>query len=82
MTNVCRAFQKNSDGTWTSIVPVRIAGPVGDVQVPPVMTFFPGEDVLGFDVAAWLEENCGEICGLPSAGLQPGLGLGSLMKAS
>lgn len=58
MMNVCGAFQKNADGSWTSLEGVTLNAPGGDVQIAPVMTFVPGEPFMGLDIGTWLEQNC------------------------
>jgi hypothetical protein len=58
MNQTCEAFQKNPDGSWTSIQAVTINGPQGEVQIMPIMTFFPGEPYNGVDVATWLDQQC------------------------
>lgn len=54
----CSAFQRNPNGSWTSIKSVTINGPNGQIQISPGMTFIRGVLFMGLDLAAWLDENC------------------------
>ena len=57
--NVCGAFQRNDNGTWTSIDSATISGPGGGIiQIGPGMTFSRGVQFMGVDLAAWLDANC------------------------
>ena len=58
--DICSAFRRNPDGSWTSIGSVSIKGPSGQVQVGTGMTFNRGVLFLGLDIAAWLDQNCGQ----------------------
>jgi len=56
--NICQAFRKNSDGSWTSIASVSIQRAEGSIQVGPNMNFRQGAELMGLDLATWLDENC------------------------
>ena len=58
MAQACHGLERNSDGSWTSVQATTIDGPEGEVQIAPIMTFFPGEPYVGVDIAAWLEGHC------------------------
>ena len=49
-------FCKNADGSWTCLSPGTFNGPNGRVQVTEGSKFYPGTIFMGFDLAAWLEE--------------------------
>ena len=55
---LCEAFQKNGDGSWTCLKSVAIIGPSGPIQIDPGRTFKTGEPIMGVDVAIYLEQNC------------------------
>jgi hypothetical protein len=50
-----KLFRKNSDGSWTSIIAIRLTGPLVQVRIEPGMTFVPGELFIGVDVAMTLD---------------------------
>ena len=61
-------FCRNPDGSWTCKSPGTFTGPNGRIQVTAGSRFYPGTTFMGFDLAAWLEEElrnekqqCGEI---------------------
>lgn len=61
-------FCKNPDGSWTCKSQGTFHGPNGRIQVTAGSKFYPGTRFMGFDLAAWLEEQlrnetqqCGEI---------------------
>jgi hypothetical protein len=56
----CDAFVKNPDGSWTPTRDVNIALPNGRdvVTVGSAVSFHPGKAIRGFDVAAFLEQQC------------------------
>src|SRR4051812_27505728 len=56
----CDAFVKSPDGSWTPTRDVNIVIPNGrDVlTVGPAVSFHPGNALRGFDVAAFLEQEC------------------------
>lgn len=49
-------FCRNADGSWTCNTAGTFNGPNGRIQVTPGSTFYPGTAFMGFDLAAWLEE--------------------------
>jgi len=55
----CKSFRKNSDGSWTCVSKIRIAGPLARSFISPGITFRPGQLFLGIDVVATLEASCG-----------------------
>jgi len=55
---ICQAFQKHSDGSWSSISSTTIQGPNGSVQINPGLTFRKGVVFMGIELATWLDENC------------------------
>ena len=56
--STCDAFQKNADGTWTSIKATGLKLEKKTLAIPQGMTFKKGEEFMFVDVAAWLEEHC------------------------
>ena len=52
------AFQKNDDGTWTSIKATALKLETKTIAIPEGMTFKKGEEFLFVDVAEWLEDHC------------------------
>jgi hypothetical protein len=50
-------FCRNDDGSWTCTKPGTFQGPSGRIQVTPGSRFYPGTEFMGFDMAAWLDEN-------------------------
>ena len=58
-SDLCDAFEHNSDGSWTSVKVVAISSPNrGQIHIWPGMTFSSGGDFMGVDVAAFLDQNC------------------------
>jgi hypothetical protein len=57
-TDICSAFRKNADGSWTCIKPVTLQGPNGKVGIGAGASFARGSLFMGLDVAAWLDQNC------------------------
>jgi hypothetical protein len=51
------AFQKNPDGTWTSIKATTLKLETKTIAIPMGMTFKKGEEFLFVDVVEWLEEH-------------------------
>ena len=49
-------FCKNPDGSWTCVSAGTFKGPTGRIQVTPGSRFFVGTIFMGFDLAAWLDE--------------------------
>ena len=49
-------FCKNADGSWTCMSAGTFNGPTGRIQVTPGSRFFVGTIFMGFDLAAWLDE--------------------------
>ena len=49
-------FCKNPDGSWTCISAGTFNGPTGRIQVAPGSRFYRGTAFMGFDLAAWLDE--------------------------
>ena len=54
----CDAFQKNPDGSWSSVRQVVIAGPNGPVTVNPGTSYWVGVAFMGIDLASRLEQQC------------------------
>ena len=54
----CDAYQKNDDGTWTSIRNNDLQTPIGSVRINPGIVFKPGRIQWGIDVVKTLEDNC------------------------
>jgi hypothetical protein len=56
----CDAFVKNPDGSWTPTRDVNIVMPNGRevVTVGSAVSFHPGKELRGLDVAALLEQQC------------------------
>ncbi|HTM61092.1 MAG TPA: hypothetical protein VL199_12090 [Burkholderiales bacterium] len=53
-------FCKNPDGSWTCMSAGTFNGPNGRIQVAPGSKFYPGTIFMGFDLAAWLDEQLRE----------------------
>ena len=51
------AFQKNVDGSWTSVASTVMSGPGTDLRISPGITFWQGAMTMGIDVAEWLDAN-------------------------
>ena len=49
-------FCKNADGSWTCRKPGTFNGPNGRIQVTAGSKFYLGTIFMGFDLAAWLDE--------------------------
>lgn len=49
-------FCKNADNSWTCLSDGTFNGPNGRIQVAAGSRFYPGTIFMGFDLAAWLEE--------------------------
>lgn len=49
-------FCRNYDGSWTCTSAGTFTGPNGRIQVTPGSRFFRGTVFMGFDLAAWLDE--------------------------
>ena len=49
-------FCRNHDGSWTCTRAGTFDGPGGRIQVAPGSRFYPGTIFMGFDVAAWLDQ--------------------------
>jgi len=59
-------FCRNADGSWTCTSPGTFTGPNGRIQVAAGSKFYPGTSFMGFDLAAWLDEQLeaqGQECG-------------------
>jgi hypothetical protein len=54
----CSQFRHNDDGSWSPLVPVRITGPNGSVQIGPGVSFREGVAFMGIDLAALLDQQC------------------------
>jgi len=56
----CDAFVKNADGSWTPTRDVNIVMPNGGdvLTVGSAVSFHPGKEIRGLDVAALLEQQC------------------------
>jgi len=53
-------FSRNPDGSWTCVSAGTFTGPNGRIQVSPGSTFYRGTMFMGFDLAAWLDEELPE----------------------
>lgn len=53
-------FSRNPDGSWTCISAGTFSGPNGRIQVSPGSTFYRGTMFMGFDLAAWLDDELPE----------------------
>src|SRR5688572_15072882 len=49
-------FCQNHDGSWTCMSAGEFNGPTGRIQVAPGSRFYRGTIFMGFDLAAWLDE--------------------------
>jgi len=56
--SVCEAFEKNADGTWTSIRATALKVGNRTIAISQGIVFKKGEPFLAVDVAEWLEEHC------------------------
>jgi len=57
--DVCSAFRRNANGSWTSVKGVTISNNSGGtIQIGPGMTFTRGVSFMGIDLATWLDQNC------------------------
>jgi hypothetical protein len=56
MDNALKAFCRNPDGSWSCIAPVTVMHPKGRMEVATGRTFAAGENFMGVDLAAWLNE--------------------------
>jgi len=58
--DICSAFQKNPDGSWTSVKSVTITSPQGggQIQIRSGMTFRGGVLFMGLDLAKYLDQIC------------------------
>ena len=56
--SVCDAFQKNPDGSWTSIKATALKVGNRTIAISEGITFHRGEPFMLVDVAEWLDENC------------------------
>jgi len=56
MDDFARQFCRNHDGSWTCVSPAEFNGPTGRIQVAPGSRFYRGTIFMGFDLAAWLDE--------------------------
>ena len=54
----CDAFQKNPDGSWSSVRQVVIAGPNGQVTVSPGTSVWSGVAFMGIDLGSRLDQQC------------------------
>ena len=55
----CAAFTRNANGYWTCKSFVAFDTRGQQIEVSRGTTFVPGSEFLGFDLAKWLDENCG-----------------------
>jgi len=56
MDDFASHFCRNHDGSWTCMSAVEFNGPSGRIQVAPGSRFYRGTNFMGFDLAAWLDE--------------------------
>ena len=49
-------FCFNEDGSWTCTSAATLQTPRGRIQVTEGSRFYPGTSFMGFDLAAWLQE--------------------------
>ncbi len=58
-SDLCEAFRRNFDGSWTCIKPsVLTVGGGQTVTIDVDQTVSPGELLAGYDLAAYLEQTC------------------------
>jgi hypothetical protein len=55
MHNFIKAFERNTNGSWTCIAAATVDGPDGRIQVAPGLIILPGTIFMGIDLASWLE---------------------------
>jgi hypothetical protein len=55
MHNFIKAFERNTNGSWTCIAAATVDGPNGRIQVAPGLIILPGTIFMGIDLASWLE---------------------------
>jgi hypothetical protein len=56
MSEVLRAFRRESDGTWVCVEATTFDGPNGRIQVAPGTRVAKGELFMGTDLGKWLDE--------------------------
>jgi hypothetical protein len=56
MSEVLRAFRRESDGTWVCVEPTTFEGPNGRIQVAKGTRVAKGELFMGTDLSKWLDE--------------------------
>jgi|UPI0004B07C28 hypothetical protein len=57
--DLCEAFRRNSDGSWTCTRPSTITvGAGGTIIIEIDQTVRPGELLGDYDLAAYLEQTC------------------------
>ena len=56
MDDFAKYFCQNHDGSWTCVSAGEFNGPTGRIQVTPGSRFYRGTIFMGFDLAAWLDE--------------------------
>ncbi len=54
----CGDFQRNADGSWSTVRETIVASLHGPYTVGPGRVFKPGESFMGVDVAAGLRQEC------------------------
>lgn len=57
---LCNAFQRNPDGSWTSIRNSDIQTPSATVRINPGILFKKGMIQWGIDIVKALEESCAD----------------------
>jgi hypothetical protein len=55
MKDFYRAFERNTDGSWTCVAPATLIHPGGRIQVAEGACFRPGTPFMGVDIARWLD---------------------------
>jgi hypothetical protein len=54
----CKAFRKNPDGSWESVLITDIQAPIGTIRIQPGTVFRKGGKLSGVDIFSMLEQNC------------------------
>jgi hypothetical protein len=58
ITIKCEAFDKNSDGSWSSVQITDIYAPIGAIRIGPGIKFSKGRTFLGVDLVKLLDQQC------------------------
>jgi len=55
MRSFSESFARAADGSWRCIAPTALQGPAGRIEVAPGSTFSRGTNVMGVDLAEFLD---------------------------